>query len=1734
MNTTSTQHPVTRTAAHPLVKRNVLTRLIAALNREPRAESSVRGEARRLGLPRPHGRPFPGAAPSLPPAAGRGLSGWRMAAGPLVVFAALLALPLQAQAQIKPIPTLQCDIADSRELDSGGTNFDATLEIRPSAFGFDLDAIQVTKPSKYSFYLMAGGHSGEGVRTRRLRVQLLDAVTGNSVPYEDARGQFSLQIKADSFTSTYGVYNEASNILRFAFHPLATMPDASATHGTDGTIDFTVTLDAVDDCRSVTVDWATADGTATAGEDYSAASGTLTFGPGETSKTIRVALLDTADVDGAETFSVQLGNASDITLDDAEAIGTISAAKAANVAATGKPTVTGTARVGETLAASASDIADDDGLANATFAWQWIADDADIAEATEATYTLTSAEVGKTVTVRATFTDDRGAGETALSDATAAVEAAVPPAIVAGGVQVTSTPRAASDTYGPGETIELTVTFDKAVTVDTTGGIPRIQFRLGPPRTDRWAAYSGGSGNTALTFTYEVQSGDTDSNGIRLPKNELQLRSGTIRDAATNTADAILDYARAGLQSGHKVDGSLTNTPAITAGGVQVTSTPQAASDTYGSGETITLTVTFDKAVTVDTTGGIPRIQFRLGPPRTDRWAAYSSGSGNAALTFTYEVQSGDTDSNGIWLPKNELQLQSGTIRDAATNTADAILDYARAGLQSGHKVDGSLTNTPAGPIPTLQCSNDDSREYNGNAKFDAALEISPAAVAPIVMNAIQVTNPTKYLVARLGVAPLGELVTRTDLYNYVTDAVTRNNVPYEDARGQFSLQVRADSFTSADGVYNEASNILRFAFHPLATMPDASATHGTDGTIDFTVTLDAVDDCRSVTVDWATADGTATAGEDYAAASGTLTFGLGETSKTIRVALLDTADVDGAETFSVQLGNASDITLDDAEAIGTISGVKAANVAATGKPTVTGTARVGETLTASASDIADDDGLTNATFAWQWIADDADIAGATEATYTLTSAEMGKTVKVRATFTDDRGTEETVLSDATAAVTTAYTCMAPNLAGRTEVWTGTLAVATVESGGTVVGYGFNRGPNGGGNYGVLSDTSFDFGGTSYTIASVVRVIPPSPIPGLVVMLDKSLPDTEQNMLWLHVCGDTFDLASVSVNHPNHSNRDKRYWWANPGIDWSSATTVSLALSATALGVSVGDAQVREGPDAALAFRVTLDRASSSPVTVDYATQDGTAVAAADYTATSGTLTFVPGETAKTVTVAVLDDAHDEGAETLTLTLSNATGAHIEDATATGTIVNSDPLQQAWLARFGRTVGSQVMEAVSARLDGNPSSHLTVAGVGLDGAGTPVAAPLTPQDWLAAQLAQGPDTQRPEERLLMARELLLGSSFHLVSQADDSGGPALSAWGRVATGGFRAEVDGVAMDGSVTTGFLGFDAEWQRLLAGLLLARSEGDGDYSLSSGDDSGTIESALTGVYPYARLRLGARLSVWGLAGVGSGDLTLIRQDEVIDTGLGLRLGAIGVEGTLLEGSALDLVVKSDALWVRTDSDAATELAAASAQVSRLRLILEGSRTLALSAASTLTPTLQVGLRHDGGDAETGTGLEVGAGLRYLAGVLTIEAQVRTLLAHEAGGYEEWGVSGAIRLSPDASGLGASLAVLPAWGVPSGGVAQLWSHSDASALVSESAAAPAAGRLDAELGYGLPALRGRGVLTPYARLALLEGDGRSWHLGTRLALDSSLNLSLEGSSRRVAGGETVHDLALRASVPW
>ena len=175
--------------------------------------------------------------------------------------------------------------------------------------------------------------------------------------------------------------------------------------------------------------------------------------------------------------------------------------------------------------------------------------------------------------------------------------------------------------------------------------------------------------------------------------------------------------------------------------------------------------------------------------------------------------------------------------------------------------------------------------------------------------------------------------------------------------------------------------------------------------------------------------------------------------------------------------------------------------------------------------------------------------------------------------------------------------------------------------------------------------------------------------------------------------------------------------------------TVSATIPGP-VAISVADATVREGSGAVLAFEVTLDRPRSETVTVDYATVPGNGAGVAtegsDYTATSGTLTFAVNETLKTVSVLV--DGHDEGAETMTLTLTNPLPSdcvRIADGTATGTITNTGPIPGAWLARFGRTVGSQVLEAVSTRFDGSSAaSHLNVGGARLGG--TPPSMPPPP------------------------------------------------------------------------------------------------------------------------------------------------------------------------------------------------------------------------------------------------------------------------------------------------------------------------------------------------------------------------------------------------------------------------
>ena len=241
------------------------------------------------------------------------------------------------------------------------------------------------------------------------------------------------------------------------------------------------------------------------------------------------------------------------------------------------PTITGTAQVGETLTASTTGIADANGLTTPNYTYQWIrvdgTDEADIASANSSTYILVDADLGKTLKVRVTFDDDLGHTETLTSAATATV-GAVATAPTVSTVAVTSSP-ASGDTYGTGEMIQFTVTFDQDVTVT---GTPEFEFCLGnsdggsctdgsPPPTRRRVALSSGSGTTELVFSYTVVAGDMDDNGIWIGDQDrtIKLDTGDAIRGTVGGLDAVLTHPSGGAQTGHKVNGEATDRAALVA-----------------------------------------------------------------------------------------------------------------------------------------------------------------------------------------------------------------------------------------------------------------------------------------------------------------------------------------------------------------------------------------------------------------------------------------------------------------------------------------------------------------------------------------------------------------------------------------------------------------------------------------------------------------------------------------------------------------------------------------------------------------------------------------------------------------------------------------------------------------------------------------------------------------------------------------------------------------------------------------------------------------------------------------------------------------------------------------------------------------------------------------------------------------------------------------------------------------
>ena len=592
---------------------------------------------------------------------------------------------------------------------------------------------------------------------------------------------------------------------------------------------------------------------------------------------------------------------------------TISGADA-DTSATGAPTIAGIARVGETLAADVTGIADEDGLTDVVFSYQWVridgGEDTNIQDATGVAYTLASDDGGKTIKVEVSFTDNAGNEETLASDPTEAV------------VQPNR----------------------RATGVPTISGEPGIYANLTADTSD----IEDEDGMSRATFAYQWLIGTDDDGWV-----------------AGDTDSLYLVHA---IDVGHTIR-------------VRVTFT-----DDRSNEETLTSDPTEPAFRPNNSAIGLPTISGTLlvGEELRADTSGIEDEDGLGATTFSYQWLRNDVEIAGAtessyWLTAED---EGGTIRVRVSFT-----DY-------GGSVE-TLASEPSEPVvqqPNRMPSGEPT--IIGTAKVGEELTADTSAIED--ENGLsRVKFSYQWLRNEAEIAGATEAS-----YRLAADDENR------------TIRVRV-SFTDDRG-YEETRTSDPTA---VVVQPNRRATGAPTivGTLLVGETLEA--DTSGIEDE----DGLSGARFHYKWFRGRYIPQLkdylfvyieGTTESTYTLTAEDVAWVIRVQVRFKDDSSHAEILKSDPTAV-----VVQPNRRATGAPTISGALLVGEELTADTSGIEDEDGLSRANFSYQWLRNEAEIAGAAEPGYTLTEDDEGKTVKVRVSFTDHRGYEETLTSDPTAVV---------------------------------------------------------------------------------------------------------------------------------------------------------------------------------------------------------------------------------------------------------------------------------------------------------------------------------------------------------------------------------------------------------------------------------------------------------------------------------------------------------------------------------------------------------------------------------------------------------------------------------------------------------------------------------------------------------------------------------------------
>ena len=272
--------------------------------------------------------------------------------------------------------------------------------------------------------------------------------------------------------------------------------------------------------------------------------------------------------------------------------------------------------------------------------------------------------------------------------------------------------------------------------------------------------------------------------------------------------------------------------------------------------------------------------------------------------------------------------------------------------------------------------------------------------------------------------------------------------------------------------------------------------------------------------------------------------------------------------------------------------------------------------------------------------------------------------------------------------------------------------------------------------------------------------------------------------------------------------------------------------------------------------------------------------------------------------------------------------------------------------------------------------------------------------------------------------------------------------------------------------------------------------------------MDLSLTTVLPYVSYQPTAGSSIWGVAGFGSGELdtTVVgAANDVSD--LTSRITMVGGSQELTTVGRMSLALRGDATTASLETDAGNGAAdGLAADVNRIRIGLEGSFRTETGQGGMLEPFGQVNLRSDGGDGDTGTGVEIAGGVRMTSSTFTLEAQGRTLAMHGADEYSESGFSLMAKLNPSASHTGVAVTIAPRWGADALGNGMLWQDSLNIGSANTYGALTGFGHggagksIDTQIGYGMLVADEQYLFTPFVDYGVSDDNRRELLLGASL----------------------------------